>query len=124
MPLKRPFECQRCGRCCRRLGVPWPRFVRDLIKMAEFLKINEEAVVIQYYGDFITKDGKPFVRIDRKRTTPCPFLGEDNTCQIYPVRPAECHLYPLNIKLGMESPRPPPFEKFIGMDCPEYEDPP
>lgn len=124
MALKRPFECQRCGRCCTRLGLPWPRILGRLKIMADFLKMSEEDLITRYYGDLITKNGKRSVRFDRKRTTPCPFLGEDKTCQIYTVRPTECHLYPFDIKLDTESPRSSPFEEFIGMDCPELEDPP
>ncbi len=28
------------------------------------------------------------------RSTPCPFLGSDNHCQIYDVRPSDCERFP------------------------------
>jgi Fe-S-cluster containining protein len=33
-------------------------------------------------GDYVT------------RQTPCPFLAEDNTCNIYEDRPSDCRRYP------------------------------
>jgi Fe-S-cluster containining protein len=127
MALKRPFECQRCGRCCTRLGLPWPRILSKLGEMAEFLKINEEDLVTRYYGDVVTMNGKRVLRFDRKRTTPCPFLG-DRTCTIYPVRPVECGTYPFDVwnsfDSRIESGQSSIFDSFVGMDCPELEDTP
>jgi Fe-S-cluster containining protein len=92
--------------------------------MAEILRISKEDLVVRYYGDVERANGEMSVRLDPNRTTPCPFPGEDNACRIYPVRPFECRLYPFDIKLDLEFPRPSPFDEFIGMDCPELEDPP
>jgi len=44
-------------------------------------------------GDFIPK------------TKPCPFLNEDNTCQVYELRPKSCRGYPhTDAKEGWERP--------------------
>jgi Fe-S-cluster containining protein len=40
-----------------------------------YLRVDEE-------GDFVV------------RSTPCPFLGEDNFCSIYEQRPSDCHRFP------------------------------
>ena len=36
----------------------------------------------------------------RARQKPCPFLGDDNLCTIYDVRPAVCREYPHTDKEG------------------------
>lgn len=46
-------------------------------------------------GDFIEK----YLRLDDDgdyvvRSTPCPFLGVDNFCSIYEVRPSDCERFP------------------------------
>jgi Fe-S-cluster containining protein len=45
----------------------------DLVN--NYLKLDAE-------GDYVT------------RTSPCPFLAEDNTCNIYEDRPSDCARYP------------------------------
>jgi len=40
-----------------------------------FLRVDED-------GDFVVK------------SSPCPFLSEDNTCQVYDVRPSDCARFP------------------------------
>jgi Fe-S-cluster containining protein len=50
----------------------------------------------KYYGR-MAYDGKGWELDDRKRT-PCPFIGTDSdgriACDIYPVRPLNCELFP------------------------------
>lgn len=46
-------------------------------------------------GEFIEK----YLRLDDDgdyvvKSTPCPFLGTDNLCSIYEVRPSDCHRFP------------------------------
>ena len=45
----------------------------DLV--ANYLKMDEE-------GDYVA------------RQKPCPFLADDNTCDIYDIRPSDCARYP------------------------------
>lgn len=40
-----------------------------------YLRLDDE-------GDYVVKQ------------TPCPFLGEDNRCSIYDVRPSDCERFP------------------------------
>ena len=100
------FKCQRCGQCCRKSGLPWDP--NNIQKMSEFLKMESEDLVTHYYEDIIYwKNGKIFIRPDQTRRKPCPFLGEGNNCQIYPVRPNGCKAYPIETDFGR-----------CGVDCP------
>ncbi len=52
--------------------------------MAMYLKADED-------GDLVLK------------TLPCPFLGTDNRCTVYEVRPRDCAEYPHTQKKGFSS---------------------
>lgn len=78
-------NCLDCGNCCRSIS---PRFkTPDIKKISKFLGIKESDLIHEYLrldndGDYVVK------------TTPCPFLNFDNTCEIYEVRPGDCANYP------------------------------
>lgn len=99
------FKCQCCGQCCEKSGLPWDP--DNIEKMAEFLKMDLKELVTQYYGDIYWNNGERFIRWDETRRKPCPFLGEDKNCKIYPVRPMGCKAYPIDTHLGR-----------CGVDCP------
>ena len=99
------FKCQRCGRCCENSGLPWDP--DNIEKMAEFLKMDSENLVNRYYGDIYWENGERFIRWDETRRKPCPFLGEDKSCKIYPIRPMGCKAYLIDTHLGRG-----------GVDCP------
>lgn len=95
------FECQRCGKCCVEIGLPYDP--ESIYKIAEFLHLDVGHVIAKYYGR-ITEVGKPWVPEDHKRT-PCPFLngdGDRKSCKIYPVRPLGCQLYPFETDFGRQ----------------------
>ena len=79
------INCLECARCCKNHS---PRFKQpDIKRIAKSLRMKEGELVSQYLkldeeGDYVTK------------TTPCPFLAEDNTCNIYEDRPSDCARYP------------------------------
>ncbi len=79
------INCLECANCCKNYS---PRFkTPDIKRIAKLLKMKE--------GDFI----ETYLRLDNDgdyvvRTTPCPFLGEDNYCSIYDNRPSDCHRFP------------------------------
>lgn len=79
------IDCLSCANCCRNYS---PRFkTPDIKRISKHLKMKE--------GDFI----ESYLRLDNDgdyvtRTTPCPFLGEDNYCGIYDQRPGDCARYP------------------------------
>ena len=79
------INCLECANCCRTLG---PRIVdADVRRISASLRIKPSAFMEQYLvvdeeGDYIF------------RSMPCPFLGDDNYCAIYDVRPRACRDYP------------------------------
>ena len=78
-------DCLSCAACCRNYS---PRFKQpDIKRITKSLKIKEGELIEKYLrlddeGDFVTK------------STPCPFLGSDNYCSIYDVRPSDCARFP------------------------------
>jgi uncharacterized protein len=79
------INCLDCARCCKSHS---PRFKQpDIKRIAKTLRIKEGELVDRYLkidkeGDYVTKE------------SPCPFLAEDNTCDIYDDRPSDCRRYP------------------------------
>ncbi len=87
------FSCQRCGRCCKKIGIPWseldPRLAADCmnIELKEFL---------DSYG-FIVNEYSGEIEHTELNAAPCPFLKygkEKAVCKIYSVRPWICKGYP------------------------------
>lgn len=79
------INCLECAACCKNYS---PRFkTPDIKRISRHLKMRE--------GDFIDT----YLRIDEDgdfvvKSKPCPFLGSDNYCSIYDVRPSDCHRFP------------------------------
>ena len=79
------IDCLQCANCCKNYS---PRFkTPDIKRISKHLKIKE--------GDFI----ETYLKLDEDgdyvvKSTPCPFLGEDNYCSIYETRPSDCHRFP------------------------------
>lgn len=79
------IDCLQCANCCKNHS---PRFKQpDIKRIAKALRIKEGELVARYLE--LDKDGD-YV----SRTKPCPFLAEDNTCNIYDDRPSDCARYP------------------------------
>lgn len=78
-------DCLQCANCCKNYS---PRFkTPDIKRISKHLKTKE--------GDFI----ETYLRIDEEgdyvaNSKPCPFLGDDNHCGIYDVRPSDCERFP------------------------------
>jgi Fe-S-cluster containining protein len=79
------IDCLQCANCCKNHS---PRFKQpDIKRIAKVLRVKEGDLVDRYLkidseGDYVTK------------TSPCPFLADDNTCNIYDDRPSDCQRYP------------------------------
>lgn len=79
------INCLDCAACCRNYS---PRFkTTDIRRIAKFLNLKESIFIDTYLqidadGDFVLK------------AKPCPFLGSDNACSIYEVRPGDCARFP------------------------------
>lgn len=78
-------DCLQCAACCKNYS---PRFkTPDVKRISRHLGMKESAFIETYLrvdedGDFVVK------------TSPCPFLGADNYCSIYEVRPSDCSRFP------------------------------
>jgi Fe-S-cluster containining protein len=79
------IDCLQCANCCKNYS---PRFKNpDIKRIAKLLKMKE--------GEFTDT----YLRLDEDndyvlKQQPCPFLAEDNTCNIYEDRPGDCRRYP------------------------------
>jgi uncharacterized protein len=78
-------DCLKCANCCKTTS---PIFYQtDIERVAKSLRMKP--------GEFIEK----YLRIDEDRdyvlkSSPCPFLDEDNYCRVYDSRPKACREYP------------------------------
>lgn len=78
-------DCLDCANCCKTTG---PLFTdKDVTRIAKHFKMKEQAFITQ------------FLRIDEDndyvlQSVPCTFLGADNYCSIYEVRPKACREFP------------------------------
>jgi hypothetical protein len=81
----RRIDCLQCANCCKNYS---PRFkTPDIKRIARHLKMRESEFIDRYLR--LDEDGDYVVK-----STPCPFLGADNRCGIYDVRPSDCERFP------------------------------
>ncbi len=79
------IDCLQCANCCKNHS---PRFKQpDIKRISKTLRMKEGDLVANYLK--LDKEGDYVVR-----QLPCPFLAEDNTCNIYDDRPSDCRRYP------------------------------
>ncbi|TBN05634.1 YkgJ family cysteine cluster protein [Hyunsoonleella flava] len=78
-------DCLECANCCKTTG---PLFTdKDIARISKFFKLKPQQFIEQY------------LRIDEEndyvlQSVPCTFLGADNYCSIYDVRPKACREFP------------------------------
>lgn len=78
-------DCLTCANCCKTTG---PLFTNaDVERIAKHFRMKPSQFIDQY------------LRIDEEndyvlQTVPCSFLGADNYCSIYEVRPKACREFP------------------------------
>ncbi len=78
-------DCLQCANCCKNYS---PRFkTPDIKRISKYLRMKE--------GEFIEK----YLYLDKEgdyvgKSKPCAFLGSDNYCSIYDVRPSDCERFP------------------------------
>lgn len=78
-------NCLECANCCRNYS---PRFkTPDIKRISRHLGMKEGVFIENYLR--LDEDGDYVVK-----SSPCPFLGSDNFCGIYDVRPSDCARYP------------------------------
>lgn len=78
-------DCLSCANCCKTTG---PLFTnKDIERIAKHFKLKPQQFIETY------------LRIDEDndyvlQSVPCTFLGSDNYCSIYEVRPKACQEFP------------------------------
>ncbi len=78
-------DCLQCANCCKTTS---PVFTdKEIGKISKYLGLKPSVLTDKYLSvdedhDYVLK------------TTPCAFLAEDNSCNIYDVRPRACKEYP------------------------------
>ncbi|WP_319475318.1 YkgJ family cysteine cluster protein [Marispirochaeta aestuarii] len=84
------IDCLDCANCCKTIS---PRFKkRDIERIARHLNMHPKTFRLTYLE--IDEDDDWVLK-----KLPCPFLGADNYCSIYEVRPKACIEYPhTNVK--------------------------
>ena len=79
------IDCLQCANCCKTTS---PIFEQDDIdRISKSMKLSVGNFITNYLqmdedGDFVLQ------------SSPCTFLNENNTCNIYDVRPKACAEYP------------------------------
>jgi len=78
-------DCLTCGNCCKTT----PAWVtdKDVVRIAKHFRMKEQKFIETY---LTVDDDNEYVL----KTVPCVFLGGDNYCGIYDVRPKACREFP------------------------------
>lgn len=78
-------DCLECGNCCRTTG---PLFTtKDIGRISRHLKMKPS----EFIANYLRQDEDGDMVLQR---VPCAFLGADNYCAIYQVRPKACREFP------------------------------
>jgi Fe-S-cluster containining protein len=78
-------DCLQCANCCKTTS---PIFTKkDIERISKSFRIKTRQFIDTYLNldedqDYVLK------------SSPCTFLADDNTCNIYDVRPKACQEYP------------------------------
>ena len=79
------IDCLTCANCCKATS---PIFYQtDIERAAKALRMKPGSFVEQYLR---VDEDKDWVL----KSSPCPFLEDDNKCKIYDSRPKACREYP------------------------------
>jgi len=78
-------DCLSCANCCKTTSPVFKS--KDIESIAKYLKIKPTSLTQKYLymddeGDYVL------------HKSPCAFLSDDNSCNIYDVRPLACQGYP------------------------------
>ena len=78
-------DCLTCANCCKTTS---PIFTNaDIARISKHFKMKEHQFISQFL--YFDEDNHYVLH-----TAPCHFLGDDNECMIYDVRPKACREYP------------------------------
>ena len=78
-------DCLQCANCCKTTS---PIFTKkDIERISKSFRIKTRQFIDTYLN---VDDDQDYVL----KSSPCTFLADDNTCNIYEVRPKACQEYP------------------------------
>lgn len=78
-------NCLDCANCCKTTG---PLFTnKDIERISKYFKLKP----VQFIETYLRVDEDDDLVL---QSVPCTFLGADNYCSIYEVRPKACREYP------------------------------
>ena len=78
-------DCLQCANCCKTTG---PLFTdKDIERISKYFKMKVHKFTEQY---LMLDEDNDYVL----QSVPCTFLGADNYCSIYEVRPKACREFP------------------------------
>ena len=78
-------DCLSCANCCKTTG---PLFTNtDIVRISKHFRMKPQKFIMQFLqvdedNDYVLQE------------LPCTFLGTDNLCAIYGVRPKACREFP------------------------------
>ncbi|MBM3186118.1 MAG: YkgJ family cysteine cluster protein [Bacteroidetes bacterium] len=79
------MDCLTCANCCKTTS---PIFRdADIRRISKHLRMKEA----QFISNYLKMDDESDYVLQK---SPCHFLGTDNKCDIYEVRPLACREYP------------------------------
>jgi Fe-S-cluster containining protein len=78
-------SCVSCANCCKTMTPTYTR--KDVNRISKHFKMTYDA----FYDKWLKLDtNKDIIN----KSTPCQFLGKDNLCTIYEIRPGDCAGFP------------------------------
>ena len=79
-------DCSKCRNCCKKLGISMSE--EELDNICEYYRLDKQKL----------KNTKLKEKYVEYVANPCPFLNEDNSCQIEECLPYSCREYPYTDK--------------------------
>ena len=85
-----PFQCVRCGTCCR-----WPGYVRVTAAEVERIAAHLGVPLEQFIAEqtMLTADRRG-LSLREGADGACAFLTADNRCRLQAVKPRQCQEFP------------------------------
>lgn len=79
------IDCLECANCCKTMTPTYKR--ADITRIAKHFDMKPK----EFKDKWLYKDDNGDWM---NRSTPCQFLGKDNKCSIYTIRPEDCAGFP------------------------------
>lgn len=80
------FKCMMCGNCCR-------------LRFIHLTKEDIERIQSSGHKDFYDKVGGEYMM--KRNKGRCVFIGKDDSCSIYELRPEVCRKFPFYTAMGV-----------------------